>query len=131
MAFDAVAPPTPRRRWWFSLRTLFVVVTILCVFLGWLAVQLKWIHDRREALQWILPLRERQLAAMNGRLPPPRKGVYVVHADVNVPWSLRIFGVLGVERLEVNQAWLNPSARYNLEEFRRLFPEAKIEVSTE
>src|SRR6185295_19980991 len=29
-------PPSPRRRWFrFSLRTLLVVVTLLCVWLGW------------------------------------------------------------------------------------------------
>jgi hypothetical protein len=36
----------PRRRFYFSLRTLFVLMTILGLFLGWVGAQLKWIHDR-------------------------------------------------------------------------------------
>ena len=36
----------PKRRWFrFSLRTMFVVVTVLCVWLGY---QLNWIRQRRD-----------------------------------------------------------------------------------
>lgn len=35
----------------FSLRTLFLVVTIVGTLVGWFGMQLKWVHDRREALQ--------------------------------------------------------------------------------
>jgi hypothetical protein len=34
------SPATSRRRWSFSLRTLFIVVTVLGVPLGWLACNL-------------------------------------------------------------------------------------------
>jgi len=40
------ARETPRRWFRFSLRTLFVVLTILGV---WLGVQVKWIKDRHAA----------------------------------------------------------------------------------
>ena len=41
----------PRRRWFrFSLKTLFVVLTLFGV---WLGVQVNWIRQRREARQWI------------------------------------------------------------------------------
>jgi len=40
-----------RRRWFqYSLGTLFVLVTALCVLQGWLAAQRKWIRDRHEAV---------------------------------------------------------------------------------
>ena len=40
---------TAPRRWFrFSLRTLFVVVTIACVFAGWIAYQLDWIRERHD-----------------------------------------------------------------------------------
>ncbi len=40
--------PAPKRRWLrFSLRTLFVVVTVLGCWLGW---DLKWVNDRQRAL---------------------------------------------------------------------------------
>ncbi len=115
-----------RRRWWFSLRTLLVIVTISCVFLGWLGVQLRWIHERHEALRWVMPLHARQLAAQSGTSPPLRKGFYVSHAGVQAPWNLRIFGESGVERLEVDPEWLNMDAPYSLDELRSLFPEAEI-----
>jgi len=46
------APAPPRRRWFrFSLRTLFVLVTLLGVFSAWLTMQVKWITARHAALQ--------------------------------------------------------------------------------
>ena len=43
---------TSRRRWFrFSLRTLFVVLTVLCFVLGgWVAYQLNWISQRHAAI---------------------------------------------------------------------------------
>lgn len=118
------------RRLHFSLRTLFVVMTILGVLLGWLGVQLKWIHDRREALRWIVDYRARAVAAESRNLVPPRKGEIVSPPDKKAPWSLRILGEGGVERLEVYQDWLNEDARYSLDELSSLFPEAKVESRT-
>jgi hypothetical protein len=46
------SPPKPRRRWFrYSLRTMFVVVTILSVPLGFVAYQLNWIQNRNRELQ--------------------------------------------------------------------------------
>ena len=39
--------PQPRRWFRFSLRTLFVLVTVVCVWLGY---QLNWIRQRRDVL---------------------------------------------------------------------------------
>jgi len=119
--------PLRRRYFYFSLRTLFVVVTILGAFLGWLGVQVRWIHDRRQALEWILPYHARQLAAESGSLPPPLKGS-VSHAGMTAPWSLRILGEKGIERLEVDQDWLGANTPYSLAKLRLLFPEAKVLV---
>src|SRR5258708_6091516 len=41
----------PRRRWSFSLRTLFVVVTGLAITLSWLESQLNWIRERHAVLE--------------------------------------------------------------------------------
>ena len=35
------------------MRTLLVVFSILSISMGWIAIQLKWIHDRHEALDWV------------------------------------------------------------------------------
>ena len=41
--------PTPKRRWFrFTLRTLFVVVTVCACWLGW---QIHIVHERADALQ--------------------------------------------------------------------------------
>ena len=126
---DPMTAPTHRRRFRFSLRTLFVVVTILSLALGWLGVQLKWIHDRHEALRWIADFRERALAAESGRVVPPMKGEWVSNAGVKAPWSLEILGETGVERLEVYQDWLNSDSQYSLDELRSLFPEAEVRAA--
>src|SRR5690349_18838372 len=40
------AAMTTSRRWFrFSLRTLFIALTVLGVFLGWLVVQVQWISE--------------------------------------------------------------------------------------
>ncbi len=42
---------TPKRRWFaYSLRTLFVVVTVFGLAVGWFIYQLNWIRQRREAM---------------------------------------------------------------------------------
>ena len=94
--------------------------------LGGVGVQIKWMHDRQEALQWLMPLHSRQLAAKGGSLLPSKKGTYVSHSEIKAPWSLGVFGELGVERIEVDQAWLIPDAPYTLAEFKSLFPEAEV-----
>ena len=49
--------PNPRRRWLqFSLRTMFVVVTVFCVVLGTIGVQIKKARDRRQAVAAIREL---------------------------------------------------------------------------
>src|SRR5689334_19564886 len=71
-------PTTPRYRWFrFSLRTLFVLVTLLSIFLGFVGVQIKWIHDRHTAEAWVR--RHHALGASS-----------VVTAPA--PWSIRVFG---------------------------------------
>ena len=48
MTTDHPTPPKPRRRWFqFSLRTLFVLLTVLCV---WLAVTVNRARKQREAV---------------------------------------------------------------------------------
>ena len=40
--------PAPKRRWFrFSLRTMFIVVTVFGCLLGWLSYELNWIRQRQ------------------------------------------------------------------------------------
>jgi len=112
----------PRRRWSFSLRTLFVVVTLAACWLGW---QLNWIRDRHAFL-------EKQGIIKSD-------GVHVsyfqsdeLHGDLlplarKAPVSLRIFQEPGVALIQiiapedVADTWGNYAAK--------LFPEAGVQVS--
>lgn len=112
----------------FSLRTLFVLVTIVGSILGWIGEQVKRIRDRREALQWIVDYYARSLARDRGSLMPPQKGDYISHAGIKAPWSLDILGEASVERLVVYEDWLNADAPYIFDELKSLFPEANVTV---
>jgi hypothetical protein len=114
-----------RRRWHYSLRALFVAVTLCGASLGWLGAQFHWIQDRDEALRWVHDLRGRQIAAENGSPVPPVRGE-VNHDGARAPWSLRILGTTGVARLDVYRNYLSPSSRYSLAELGCLFPEADV-----
>lgn len=93
--------PIDPSRFAFSLRTLFVLVTIIGTVLGWLAIQLQWIRDRREAQRWLIDTHARQLARDSGGKMPPLKGDYVSRAE-KAPWMLRMLWEGGVERIEVD-----------------------------
>jgi hypothetical protein len=42
----------PRRHWFaFSLRTMFLLVTVLAILMTWVSHSLNWIRQRREVLQ--------------------------------------------------------------------------------
>jgi hypothetical protein len=90
---------------------MFVLVVILGVFLGWLGVQLKWIHDRHEAMNWIL--RHHSQASID-------------HQG-SAPWSLRILGEVGIRNIRAFGAdSLGTENAHEQTEVQRLFPEAEI-----
>ena len=90
--------PRPERlRVRFGLRTFFVLLTLLGV---WLGVQVKWIRDRHRAMEG---------ADMSGHPDP-----YMTPA----PWSLRLFGELGITGISVE--------RDQVLYYQTLFPEASV-----
>ena len=106
-----------KRRWFrYSLRTLFVAVTILGV---WLFPQLKWILDRHAALAWVGTQAEHWQ-----KLPVSQRAYFGVAA----PWQIRMFGEPGVERISVVVESDEVAARQ--QELERLFPEAEVFVLT-
>jgi hypothetical protein len=100
--------PTPTKRRWFrfSLRTMFVLVTVLCIWLG-------------HSLTWI-----RQRHAVFHRHHPPlgmsRNGIRTDYA--NAPWSIRLLGEPGAVAILLKRG-TNAAERERIQE---LFPEAKI-----
>jgi hypothetical protein len=70
-----------RRRWFqFSLSTLFVLVTVLAVFLAWLAYNLNWIAQRKEGLKWL------SMHRVTGTMS------YTSEPRPDLPWSLKVLG---------------------------------------
>ena len=99
-------PLTPNRRWLrprCSLATLFLVVTVLSV---WLAVQVKWIRDRHAVL----------------RLDDDRIVFYFpLEERIQAPGLLWLFGEEGVHQLQIS------GTDDFLERAAALFPEAEIQ----
>jgi hypothetical protein len=121
-----MTPTTPRRWFQYGLRTMFVVVTVFGVALGWIGMQFKWKHERERALHWLLPIRERQIAHLSGRTIPQANGLALSNAGVPVSWRLKVLGVRGVERIEVFEDSVGTRGGYSLDELRILFPEARV-----
>jgi hypothetical protein len=99
-----------KRRWFrWSLRTMFVVVTVLGVWLGW---NFHYVRERDKMAAWI--------AAEGGS---------VIKGPASRPWKAlpRSWSFLGAE--SVSQVVLGGSDRYTVDDLRRaesLFPEAEI-----
>ena len=89
----------------FSLRTLFVLVTIAGVCAGWVAYQLNWIRERHKFVN------EYGAVEPPGLSPEPITGL---------PWSLKLFGE--APEYEV----LAPETE--VQRAHELFPEATVTV---
>ena len=97
---------TPKRRCQFSLRTLLIAVALLSLSCGWVSYSLRWIAERREALE-VQGKKGRRWVRMIASGEP-----------TTAPVFLWVFGEEGA--LEVI------AGRDDAEYARRLFPEAKI-----
>jgi len=105
----------PRRWFTFSLRTLFVIVTILGASVGWLVVQFKWMRERNQPPPVILG--ETQCWIAGGELG-------------EAPWSLRPFRATGYKKVFV-QTLLRSTEQGRseaMEHVKSLFPEADVSM---
>jgi hypothetical protein len=117
MIAPAESAPAVRRRFFcFSLRTLFVLVTVSGIALAWAAHSLSWINQRRQFLSERGPylIIDPTVQDSHGRIRLRPGG-----DRLTAPGSLRLFGEDGV-------AWLMVIEPSDLEPARRLFPEAEI-----
>jgi hypothetical protein len=100
----------PNRRWFrFRLRTLFVLVSIASVPLGWVAYQLNWIRQRHRFLQ---------------RHQQPDYELLVTDDEARArtdrfPWPLRLFGE--------QEKWAVHAPANEADEAAKLFPEADVD----
>lgn len=91
-----------RRQWSFGLRTLFVLVTLAAVPLGWRAYALNWIAQRHRFLS------SHSLGT-------------TTFVGYPAPYGLGLFGEEETPSIKVD-------GKDRVDEAKRLFPEAKIEV---
>jgi hypothetical protein len=110
--------PKPRRWFRFSLRTMFVLVTVFCV---WLGCSLNWIRQRREEIKSgrAFDSSQMQMCFQRSAETPTWRA----------PALLRFFGErgyfsLGTQDFQTNEECLAEAVRV-----RRLFPEAIIYYS--
>jgi hypothetical protein len=105
----------PRAR--FSLRTLFVAVTLCAIFLGW---QMRWIKQRREYLK---------------EHPGAYREPDTTDKPATAPMLLWLWGEPAQTRLSVELPGSKDRKLFNpgpeAEEIRKLFPEAIIQVMME
>ncbi len=113
--------PAPKRRWLrFSLRTMFVVVTAVCLGLGY---QWRWITQRHSMLQSgkLEVLDDEELIGLG--LP----------TTARAPGILWLFGERGYpnlwQRLSRKDLELTPSEIAERRHMTQLFPEAQIDGS--
>jgi hypothetical protein len=91
-----------RRRFRFSLRTLFVLVTITGIVSGWMAYQLNWIRERHDFLN-----------------RHPQTYIYPL-PGAKCPWPLKLFR---------EDAWPELIVPVSADQAaKRLFPESRIRL---
>jgi hypothetical protein len=103
--------PAPNRRWSFTLRTLFVMVTVFGIWLGY---QMNWIRQRERAIE------DGEVGLIIGA------GPNIPHPTPQPPpWTLRLFGA------QANYGYgfvTSPDATdAELERLRALFPETTVD----
>ena len=101
----------PRRWFRFSLRTMFILLTLFGLAC-WVSVQVKWVRDRHQAVDRLGFSEER----------------------VNAPWSIRIFGEPGYKNVYVIiRRSDQPTAddQRIKREIEPLFPEAEVQFLEE
>ena len=101
---------TPKRRWLrFSLRTLFVAVTVLALFGGYTANQL---HQS-----------DRILKRLQG-YPPMRGGVLTMKLQPRpFPWTTPAAWIRPVRAIQLDHRFVS---EVEAEEIKRMFPEANV-----
>ena len=115
----------PRRWFRFSLRTFFVLLTLFGV---WLGVQVKWIRDRHEALEWLW---QNGIYGANDGQKLTVVGAGVIKAShlglpTKAPWSLRPFFEPGVSAITVVETPDENADNLKVQELSGLFPEAQV-----
>ena len=111
--------PSPPRRFRFGLRSLFVLVTVICVWLGY---YLNWMRQRREFLKDcpVHHITYTTVAMMEERLEKDPSVAKFYRPLPIAPAILRVFGEQAILSIIIH-----PSDVERTERAKRLFPEAR------
>ena len=106
----------------FSLRTLFIAMTVCC----WLSYQLVWIWRRHDALAHLhIGSYTTPTGITLNNVPfDPYSLPSQAARNVRAPWSIRLLGESGVATISV----YGPDHAAIAENLRRLFPEATVDL---
>ena len=105
--------PKTKRRWFrFSLRTLFVVVTVLGAGAGWVVYQLNWIRQRDAVLK------REEIVFLTRLNPVPGQSWN------SPPWPLAWFGAEAAGSPEFLLPDTTPDE--DVARIQRLFPETRV-----
>jgi len=106
-------PFAPKRRWFrFSLRTLFVVVTVFCLWLGY---HVNWMQQRRALLN-----KQSVTVSFAPARRPPSFGLWLLGERGATGVFLQYNGWVGAEWSEADEAQKKLASQ--------LYPEASIQV---
>jgi len=115
----------PSRRWLrFSLRWMFVAMTLFGI---WLGVQVNWLRQRNEARRWIQ--QHGSPGQWSGKNPvdvtlEELDGTQHPMAAVEAPWSLRLLGESRLAFIRLDKSKLCEADIPRLNSLHALFPEA-------
>src|SRR4051794_35746290 len=108
--------PTPRRWFQFSLRTMFVAVTLLAIPCTYVAYEARIVAHRKATLEKIVLRGANWHGPIPGVITPPSM------PQRHVPWIRKLLGDPDVEAIAVPEAFSQPE----LDEIAAEFPEANV-----
>ncbi len=120
-----------KHRWFaFSLRTLFLMVTVFGLLSGWLAYHVRWIQQRHELLGRHNP--GVSFGHVRQRFENPWGDHEYPGEIVEPPGALWLFGEPGMAHIQISfHPWapgpLNESELEVVRRANRLFPESQID----
>jgi hypothetical protein len=103
-----------RFRFRFGLKALLLAVTLVCVAMGWFAMQLKWKRDRADAREW---MRTSSSFCVGSTC-----------RDAHAPLTLWLLGERSEALIWKIEDDLDSDEGTRLDDLKRLFPEASFEV---
>jgi len=119
-----VTERSPRRWFRFGLRTLFVVVTVLCCYLAW---ETSVVRSRQQAMAQMRTRGGINIITAEAYDQQFRGTPIAADVPAKVSWVRRLLGDQAIQEIWVH--WYNKPSEAEIQRFARLFPEATLQES--